>query len=230
MRKPLAAAVSLLLAAPVLASEAKRFSGEGIRSIEIETESGDVAFAASSSQEITVEVVNQEFGQCEVTAEKRGTAVVLKAKSIKRFWSRSECRAGFRVRAPKGVSLDAASGAGNLAVDGLAGALKAQLAAGDLTGKLSGPAEIQVAAGDVELLWTSDPKDSKVSVDAAAGDVSLTFPADAAPKADVTVIAGRSRNEFGHKDSARTPVRVAAVAGDVTRRRSEREPGGARKG
>jgi hypothetical protein len=120
----------------------KVFPASALRALDVQSEVGDLRIEGSDTQELKVTVTNQDPAKCKVAMEQAGSTLRLKAKSNRKwFWS-SGCKAGFQVQSPKGISLEASSGSGKIRVAELNGALALNTGSGDI--------QIYDVAGDMK--------------------------------------------------------------------------------
>jgi DUF4097 and DUF4098 domain-containing protein YvlB len=206
---------------------AKVFTAAGLKTLEIHSESGDLDIEASSSQEVSVTVTKPDAAKCEIVMERRGNVLHLQAKSIgHRFWG-SSCRAGFQVRAPKELALDASAGSGEMRISGLEGALALKAGSGDIRiYDVSGKVDARLGSGDIDLSWATSPKTGEVDIKTGSGDVSLVLPQETLLRTNTRTGSGTVINELGETASADLLISVKAGSGDVTIRKARKSTAG----
>ncbi|MDD5656622.1 MAG: DUF4097 family beta strand repeat-containing protein [Elusimicrobia bacterium] len=227
--------LALAPAAAGAVEAAKVFPAADLRALQIKAEAGDISVEGVAAREAVVQVVNTDPDRCEISMEAKGDILRLEAKSRSKWPSRTGCRAGFEVRVPRGLALDAATGSGDIRLRDVAGDLKARLGSGNLKGTarsqdaqiqcgsgsvdlagLIGSANVKIGSGRIVLAWAEAPKSGAVGVTAGSGDTLLFFPEGAKLRARVVSGSGEVRNEFGDTPSAGLRVRVVSGSGGVT--------------
>jgi len=235
MKKALLTAVVLgaALAARAEDGAAREFPAQGVKTIRVQTESGNIEVHAGAK--LAVEVVdNKKPELCLLTLEVQGDSLVLKAESARRYFVPGPgCGAGFRVTAPAALSLEAKTGSGNVALDGMSGAAAlaagsghiAGILAGSLIAKsgsgglnlkgLTGGADVKSGSGGVTLVWAKAPAGS-VAVKSGSGDVVLAFPAGTKLQSRQVAGSGSAVNTLGEVPDAPLKVSVITGSGDST--------------
>lgn len=235
MKKALLTAVVLGAALAARAEDgAKReFPAQGVKTIRVQTEGGDVEVRAGAK--LAVEVVdNKKPELCLLTLEVQGDALVLKAESTRRYFVPGPgCGAGFRVTAPAALSLAAMSGSGNVVLGGMDGEATLATGSGRISGALSGRltaksgsggvelkgltsgAVVKTGSGDVTLTWAKAPAES-VAVKCGSGSAILAFPAGTKLEADQAAGSGTAVNRLGQTPGAPLKVSVMTGSGDST--------------
>lgn len=160
----LAAMLIAAAAAGCAAGEVKTFPAAGLAGINVATDSGAVSVTARESAEISVEVLEPAPDRCRVTMAAEGGRLRLEAEGIKyrppASWSnlfgllgrgeKTDCHTGFKVLAPAGLPLVAASGTGDMEISGLTGALALRSGTGDMRlSKVTGDLGVKTGTGDL---------------------------------------------------------------------------------
>ena len=95
----------------------KEFPADKIGLIEVQTELGPVRIAGTDSKTVQVDVLDADPVKCRVTMELRKRTLLLKAERPKKWlFDSTQCPSGFRVRTPKTLPLDVASGVGSVEI------------------------------------------------------------------------------------------------------------------
>lgn len=198
-------AVLLAVAAARAGELAKTFPA-GMEQLTIKTEAGNVTVEAGGS-DVRVEVTNHDPERCEITMTSEGGDVRLRAARKGKWFGRKSCRAGFKVKAPATLNLDAATVSGELSVEGFSGRAELKSVSGSI--KVEGPlakATLKTTSGKIH-----GSASGEVSARTISGDVALeglTGPADAGS------VSGEVRLAWA-KAPAAGEVRVKTVSGDV---------------
>ncbi|GAG16919.1 unnamed protein product, partial [marine sediment metagenome] len=146
------------------------FPAAELRAMEIRTEGGDIRVQGGDAQEIEVRIVKPDSTRCEITLETEGRTLVLKARSKSRWFRRSGCLAGFRVQAPKSLSLEAASGSGDIRVTELNCALDLKVGSGDIQlYDVIGNLTAKSGSGDLK----GNMRSGRVQIKSGSGSISL---------------------------------------------------------
>lgn len=221
--------------APARAAEAgRKFPATGLRALDVRTERGLIAAEAGGMDEVAVAVVDFDPQRCEIAMARRGDRLHAEAKTKPGPFWRPRCNAGFRIRVPRGLPLDAASGSGGIEVaalagplvlragsggvrlDGVAGDVTAELGSGSVTGRVRAKrVAVRCGSGDVRLRWDLVPAGGEAQVKAGSGSVELAFPAETALRTDLRSGSGRVRNEFGEAASAALRIVVKTGSGNI---------------
>jgi hypothetical protein len=180
--------------------------------IEITNPSGNITVTPMTVDKAAITVVKKKFSEnCKLTIE-RATVEVVTVK-IESSYS-EECEADISIQAPKTVALEITSGAGDVNISGMEGALKFALGAGNLTSNSSfkniegksGAANIalanltqsgslEVGTGNVDLKFLENPHGS-FSVNEGVGKTSLHFPKDSKINASLESALGTVHSDF----------------------------------
>jgi DUF4097 and DUF4098 domain-containing protein YvlB len=226
-------AVALLACASAAGAEetaTKSFSAAGIEALKIDTAAGNIKVKAGNAR-IAVEVTRFDPELCVLTMAPKGKTFVLKAESRSQTgWFRKGCEAGFQVTAPAALRVSADSGAGNLAIAGLTGALtlntgagsisldavsgevRANTGAGSIRGTLSSSkADLYTGAGSIDLAWQKSPVEGRIKADTGTGTVRISFPEGTRLEADLSAGIGSTSSQF--EDTKGAGLRVSAASG-----------------
>lgn len=179
---------ALLLPALGLA-QGTSFPAEGLKSVRIETEAGDVRVIAGQGPDVTVET-SGDPSTCAMTTEVQGDELLLAAKKVSTwYWFSRACKVGFSVELPRRLAVSAETGAGNIQVSALKGAatlkagagnillqnllgdVKAQTGSGDIKGNASGGLNLQSGSGSINLGGLASDADAQTG----QGDVTLSW-------------------------------------------------------
>lgn len=208
----------------------KSFPAAGIEALDIDTAAGNITVMAGNTG-IAVEVTRFDPERCILTMEPKDKTFVLKAETkVRTGWFSKGCEAGFKVTAPAGMRVSANTGAGNLNVSGIKGALaldtgagsisldavsgevQANTGAGSIRGTLSSTkADLHTGAGSISLAWKKSPAGGLIKADTGTGSVRLSFPAGTRLESDLSTGVGSASNQFG--DTKGAGLRVSATSG-----------------
>lgn len=208
----------------------KSFPSSGIEALKLDTAAGNITVKAGGDA-IAVEVTRFDPDLCVLTMAPQGKTFVLKAESKpQQGWFPMSCAAGFTVTAPASLRVNADSGAGNLALAGLDGALtlntgagnilfesvsgavSANTGAGSIRGTLtSTEADMATGAGAIGLAWGKSPAEGRIKADAGSGTVRISFPEGTKLESDLSTVIGSASNDFG--DTKGAGLRVTATSG-----------------
>lgn len=236
-----AAVLGAALAARAEDGAKREFPAQGVKTIRVQTESGDIQIRAGAK--LAVEVVDDKKPElCLLTLEVQGDALVLKAESARRYFVPGPgCGAGFRVTAPAALSLEAKTGSGNVVLDGMSGEAALAAGSGHISGTLSGRltaksgsggmelkglmggADAKSGSGGVTLIWAKAPAES-VSVKSGSGSVVLAFPAGTKLQASQAAGSGSAVNTLGETPGAPLKVSVMTGSGDSTIEAAKEQP------
>lgn len=133
-------AIFPLTAMPGATKARLTFPAEGLNAVAIRTDGGRIEVSGADGGEVQVEVLSPKPARCALVTEVVGRALVLQAKEA--GGSEKGCPAGFRVRAPSSVGLEAASRRGRIRVSDMSGGVKLNAD--------QGPAEVHGISGDLD--------------------------------------------------------------------------------
>ncbi|MER5559509.1 DUF4097 family beta strand repeat-containing protein [Streptomyces sp. NPDC058961] len=110
-------------------------------------------------------------------------------------------------------TVDVSAGSGDIALDGISGAVKVKTTSGEITGKglAGGAIDTRTGSGDVHL---TPSKPSNVQIAADSGDVSLTVPS-AAYRVSVKTGSGDKDVKVPNDPAGKYEIGVKTGSGDV---------------
>ena len=126
----------------------------------------------------------------------------------------SNCSVDYRVEVPRNVQVTLDSGAGDLTLRDLTGALKVTTGAGDVeaTGIAATKTVVDTGAGDLKLAFATAPE--QVDMESGSGDITLTVPGGPY-KLDVQTGAGDQQVTIPTDSASTRKITVKTGAGDV---------------
>jgi len=126
----------------------------------------------------------------------------------------TNCAVDYRVEVPRNVQVTLDSGAGDLTLRDLAGALKVTTGAGDVeaTGITTAKTIVDTGAGDLKLTFAAAPE--QVDLESGSGDVTLTVPGGPY-QLHVQTGAGDQKITIPTDSAASLKITVKTGAGDV---------------
>jgi hypothetical protein len=150
----------------------KAFPAEGLKIIQVETESGDVQVGERKAADILVAVQAKDLKDCKITMEAKNDTLFLKAEGSRRWlWSSDHCDASFLVNTPRNLAIKAFTGSGNASVSDLDGVLTLGTGSGDIHVKnVTGQLTLRTGSGAID----GDARSSHIQADTGSGDISLT--------------------------------------------------------
>ena len=126
----------------------------------------------------------------------------------------SNCSVDYRVEVPRNVQVTLDSGAGDLTLRDLTGALKVTTGAGDVeaTGIAAAKTVVDTGAGDLKLAFATAPE--QVDMESGSGNITLTVPGGPY-KLDVQTGAGGQQISIPTDPASTRKITVKTGAGDV---------------
>lgn len=220
----------LLAASAAYAGEAgtKGFSAEGVQSLVIETEAGDVAVSAGGT-EIRGEVTKPDPKKCEVSMTSEGGVVTFRAAGVKTRWfGNKTCRAGFRVRAPASLAVTVRTVSGDSSVEGSQAGLRLTSVSGDVRLKaVGGELALKTTSGDIQGATGAKAVEAEtisgnLSLDglvglagatSVSGEIRLTWKA-APDSGEVRANTVSGNIELRFPESSRLKAKLDSISGD----------------
>ncbi|MFR9806887.1 DUF4097 family beta strand repeat-containing protein [Pseudonocardia sp. RS010] len=181
--------------------------------VEIMSDAGDVTLRSGPDGVATVDHEMRWTGaRPELTQELTGDVLRITARCPDPG-ERCETRLAVTVPAASGSTVDL--GAGDVAVEDLAGAQELRTASGDVAGSgLAGPrVSAHSAAGDVELIFDAAP--STVVAESTAGDVDVLVPVGPVYRVDAGTTVGSVEVGVADDPGAAATISAHSTAGDV---------------
>jgi hypothetical protein len=125
------------------------------------------------------------------------------------------CRADHRIVLPAGVTATVFTGAGDVAVTGITGALAAETASGDIRGVdlTAAEATVETGSGDVELRFVGPL--ARLDLETGSGDVTLLVPGGAYAL-QLTTGSGDVEVSGVTDEAGGAPIQGATGSGDIT--------------
>jgi DUF4097 and DUF4098 domain-containing protein YvlB len=144
---------------------------EAIASIEVRSDAGNITVTGSDATETSyVQTVRAGRTQPEVSRTVRGGTLFLEADCP---MLSTRCSVDFEIDAPRGVSVDLSTSAGNINVDRLGGEVVADTSAGNvILFGLTGAARVETSAGNVEGMSLET---RRIEASSSAGNIDLGF-------------------------------------------------------
>lgn len=146
--------------------------GEGFERVEVKLSNGDLTVQAHDADEV---VIDAEFGGL---ARPNAIGRYLADGVLIVDYDCALCGGEVVVSVPHGVPVDVDMAQGDLTLDGISGALLANLQAGEITGiDLSCDANVSTRAGEVSLTYGNRPRSLLATT--TFGEVNVDLPAGA---------------------------------------------------
>lgn len=196
-------------------TEIVRDTRPGVTNLVIDSDAGDVSVGAGPDDTIRIARVMRWTGAAkpEVTEEVVGDTLRITARCPS--GDGVQCVVDIMVTLPVGGSVDALVGAGDVTVDGLAGAQKLVTSAGNVIGKGLRAARVEVrsSAGEITLAFAAAPSD--VDVQGVAGDVQVLLPEGAGYAVDADSAVGEVMVTVRKDANAPHRINARTTSGDV---------------
>ena len=188
----------------------KTFPAKGIADINIRTNSALIYLETAQTADIQVEQLPDNARACNITMKIAGKQLILKATD--KSGEYKDIKTGFRVQLPAGISVTARSNSGDIEIHRITAPVEARTNSGDIKlDNVSGSLKATTDSGDIEGAINSPEK--PISLKTLSGDVSVTFPENAAIAVNAGTSSGTLHNDFSGKTGL--PVSVRATSGDT---------------
>lgn len=189
----------------------KTFPAKDITDINIRTNSALVYLETVQASDILVEQLPDNARACNISMKIIGKQLVLKATD--KSGEFKDITTGFRIQLPAGISVTARSNSGDIELHRIAAPVEARTNSGDIKlDNVSGSLKVTTDSGDIEGAISSPEK--LINLKTLSGDVSVTFPENAAIAVDAGTSSGTLHNDFSGKTGL--PVSVRATSGDIS--------------
>lgn len=213
-----------------------QFNAGDVSIIEVGSETGEIELNALEGDMIKVEVIGEyDADKCEISTEIKDGKLSLSAKGKKRwFWKNSNCKAGFKVKAPAKKELIAKSGTGVIRVSDFSAGGEFKSGVGIIEFKsLSGPIivksgtgivrgdvysenfESKSGAGMLDISWNKLPLRGKVKIKSGVGSANLLFPSETKMIVNFKSGTGSLHNEFEDNSKADLKIDYKSGAGSL---------------
>ena len=196
--------------------EVARVPAAGIRSVDIDTDDGSIEVVATTEPRIRIRArISEGLGPTTYRHEVDGSTLRIRGRcSAVNIgpW----CRVSLRIEVPPGLAVSAATDAGRIRVDGLAGVLRLRSDAGPVRGVhlRSATVDARSDAGSVRLQFDRPPASASARSD--AGNVEVVVPPDGtAYLVDVRSDAGSTRTEVPTDPNASRRIAAVTDAGSA---------------
>jgi hypothetical protein len=224
---------SLVFSAPDIVT--KNFSSDGVLSLDFRNMSGDATIMAAEGNVLSVEATKKVFHKnCYMKIKKKGKKLFVQVKKTRLSWWGVKCYVDFKITLPKTSKMDLRSGAGDISIKDISGALDVKLGSGDLNAILNestqfaanlgsgnidvtgliGSANIKIGSGNISLSWNHIPDEGSVNIKAGSGDIELIMPANSQVRTTYKTGAGSFVNELGNFPHSKFRVFAMMGAGD----------------
>ncbi len=165
--------IATLLATPALAEDIdQRMDADPEGEVQISNIAGSVDVRGWSRNQVEVTGTLGDDVE-ELIFERDGDEILIKVKSPKRMFGRSDITSDLTIRVPEMSSLDIGTVSADIDVRGVQGELELQSVSGDISGEVFGEdAEFGTVSGEISARGNGDMIDSEFS--SVSGDISVT--------------------------------------------------------
>jgi DUF4097 and DUF4098 domain-containing protein YvlB len=205
-----------------------------VRHLTIDTNSGDVTVtAAAVSRPIVRTHVASSFVEPDLDRHVHGYTAAIHA-GCPGYLGTASCHVTFRVQVPADTDISVRTGSGQLTVEGVAGAVRANSGSGDVrTRNLAGPVRLQTSSGtvtgtglradsvrastssgDVTLGFADGPR--TVQAGTSSGGVTIAVPPAAAYRVRADTSSGDKVLRVRTDPQATRTIRAHTASGDIT--------------
>ena len=218
------------------------YKSSEVKIIEVAMETGPIEVIAEGDLVKVERIGEYDAEKCEISVEMKNRKLKLSIKSPKKWiklFGKSECKAGFKISAPKDKKLilksiggsinvkDFSNGgkinsvAGTIDIENIGGKLKIRSEAGYIRGfVLSKNVDIKTKGAIIDLKWNKSPKKGKISIITEVGNAKLAFPKETKMGIHYKSGSGSFNSEFGSDLKAGFKIDCKSGSGSLNIKKS----------
>lgn len=222
---------SLLGSQPSLAGEDLTFAANGIHTIDIDNQDGNIRIEGAQTSAFQLTLNKLIYKNCELIAERKEGRLVVSSQSKSKIFGRETCKLDIIIKAPKQIDLDIKLGSGDVNVTTIQGKFNFKVGGGDIVltdteishlelrsgaGDVSvtgyiGSGDLKVGAGNIDLSYNKNPVEGLLDLKVGSGTTTITVPNSAKISSKFKSGTGSLTNEL--KDSPDAKYKISGTSG-----------------